>query len=73
LLQFLKQSAADYIKGFDPSVHSFPQCEQLQQQYCDKIHPEPYNCLFKDGSVKSVVPDPDVPNGCDANSLEYEP
>uniref|UniRef100_A0A2N9GIN9 CCR4-NOT transcription complex subunit 11 n=1 Tax=Fagus sylvatica TaxID=28930 RepID=A0A2N9GIN9_FAGSY len=70
--EFLKQSAADYIKGFDPSVHSFPQCEQLQQQYCDKIHPEPYNCLFKDGSVKSVVPDPDVPNGCDANSLEFD-
>ncbi|XP_030941212.1 CCR4-NOT transcription complex subunit 11 isoform X2 [Quercus lobata] len=70
--EFLKQSVADYIQGFDPSMHSFPQCEQLQQQYCDKIHPEPYNCLFKDGSVRSVVPDPDVPSGCDANSIEFD-
>ncbi|KAL5753417.1 hypothetical protein ACOSP7_023598 [Xanthoceras sorbifolium] len=70
--EFLKQSAADYIKGFDASSHSFPLREQLQQQYCDKIHPEPYNYSHINVSVKNVVPDPDVPLGCDANSPEFE-
>ncbi|XP_062158893.1 uncharacterized protein LOC133866398 isoform X2 [Alnus glutinosa] len=70
--EFLKQSATDYTRGFDPSAHDYLKREQLQQQYCDKIHSEPYNCLFKDGSVKSVVPDPDVPHGCDANSPEFD-
>ncbi|KAI9164732.1 hypothetical protein LWI28_001035 [Acer negundo] len=69
---FLKQSAADYIKGFDASSHSFPQREQLQQQYCDKVHPEPYNSSHINVSVKNVLPDPDVPHGCDANSPEFE-
>ncbi|TXG60194.1 hypothetical protein EZV62_014767 [Acer yangbiense] len=71
-VQFLKQSAADYIEGFDASSHSFPQREQLQQQYCDKVHPEPYNSSHINVSVKKVLPDPDVPHGCDANSPEFE-
>ncbi|KAF5469680.1 hypothetical protein F2P56_013735 [Juglans regia] len=70
--EFLKQSAADYVNSFDSSLHDFPKHEQLQQQYCVKIPPEPYNCLCKDGSVKSLVPDPDVPLGCDANSPEFD-
>ncbi|KAH7534116.1 hypothetical protein FEM48_Zijuj04G0203100 [Ziziphus jujuba var. spinosa] len=70
--EILKQSAEDYIESFDPSLHAFPQLEQLKQQYCDKVHPEPYNCPFKDGSVKNVVPDPDVPRGCDPNSSELD-
>ncbi|KAA8531276.1 hypothetical protein F0562_005985 [Nyssa sinensis] len=71
--EVLKQSAADYIKNFVLSSHAFPQHEQLQQQYCDKIHPEPFNCLFKNTSVKNVVPDPDIPRGCDENSPEFDP
>ncbi|KAH6771942.1 CCR4-NOT transcription complex subunit [Perilla frutescens var. hirtella] len=70
--EFLKQSAADYINNFDLSSHSFPQREQLQQQYCGKIQPEPFKCLFKDNSVKNIVPDPDVPRGCDSNSSEFD-
>ncbi|GAV78555.1 DUF2363 domain-containing protein, partial [Cephalotus follicularis] len=70
--EFLKQSAADHIKVFDPSSYTFPQCEQLQQRYCDKIFLEPYNSPFEDASVKNVVPDPDLPHGCDANSLEFD-
>uniref|UniRef100_A0A5B6YV52 CCR4-NOT transcription complex subunit 11 n=1 Tax=Davidia involucrata TaxID=16924 RepID=A0A5B6YV52_DAVIN len=72
--EVLKQSAADYIKNFDLSSHAFPQREQLQQQYCDKdkVHPEPFNCLFKNTSVKNVVPDPDLPCGCDENSPEFD-
>ncbi|KAL8497275.1 hypothetical protein ACS0TY_020819 [Phlomoides rotata] len=71
-IELLKQSAADYIKNFDLSPHSFPQREQLQQQYCGKGHPEPFKCLFKDNSVKNVVPDPDVPHGCNSNSSEFD-
>lgn len=56
-----------------PHRQAFPQHEQLQQQYADKVHPEPYNSPFKDGSVKNVVADPDVPHGCDATSSEYDP
>ncbi|XP_062083736.1 uncharacterized protein LOC133790213 [Humulus lupulus] len=70
--EFLKQSATDYINGFDPSMHTFPQQAQLEQQYCDKLNPEPYNCPFKDGSVRNIVPDPDVPDGCDPNSSEFD-
>ncbi|KAL1563842.1 CCR4-NOT transcription complex subunit [Salvia divinorum] len=70
--EFLKQSAADYINNFDLSSHSFPQREQLQQQYCGKIQPEPFKCMLKDNSLKNIVPDPDVPCGCDSNSSEFD-
>ncbi|XP_028756504.1 CCR4-NOT transcription complex subunit 11 [Neltuma alba] len=70
--EFLKQSAADYVKGFDQSLHVFPQLDQLQQQFSVKEHPEQYKCLFKDNSVKNAVPDPDIPHGCDANSPEFD-
>ncbi|XP_030505893.1 uncharacterized protein LOC115720847 isoform X1 [Cannabis sativa] len=71
--EFLKQSATDYINGFDPSsMNAFPQQAQLEQQYCDKANPEPYNCLFKDGSVRNIISDPDVPDGCDPNSSEFD-
>ncbi|XP_022841579.1 CCR4-NOT transcription complex subunit 11 isoform X1 [Olea europaea var. sylvestris] len=70
--ELLKQSAADYIKKFDLSSHSFPPQEQLWQQYCSKIPPELFKCLFKDNSVKNVMPDPDVPQGCDSNSPEFD-
>lgn len=51
---------------------AFPQLEQLQQQFCDKVQAQSFDCLLKDCSVRSVVPDPDVPLGCDADSAEYE-
>ncbi|KAG6424490.1 hypothetical protein SASPL_114908 [Salvia splendens] len=70
--EFLKQSAADYINNFDLSSHSFPQREQLQQQYFCKIQPEPFKCLLKDNCVKNIMPDPDVPRGCDSNSSEFD-
>ncbi|KAL9414371.1 hypothetical protein AB3S75_042775 [Citrus x aurantiifolia] len=70
--EFLKQSAADYIKGFDPSSHAFPQREQLQQQHCDKVHPEPFNSAYINASTKNAFPDPDLPHGCDPNSPEFD-
>ncbi|XP_038901186.1 CCR4-NOT transcription complex subunit 11 isoform X2 [Benincasa hispida] len=71
-MEFLKQTASDYIKGFDPSLHAFPQLEQLQQQFCDKVQAQSFDCFLKDCSVRSVVPDPDVPLGCDSNSTEFD-
>ncbi|XP_027365856.1 CCR4-NOT transcription complex subunit 11 isoform X2 [Abrus precatorius] len=50
----------------------FPPLDQLKQQFSDKVHLESYHCLFKDGSVKNVVPDPDVPPSCDADSPEFD-
>ncbi|MED6148393.1 hypothetical protein PIB30_052783 [Stylosanthes scabra] len=70
--EFLKQPASDYVKGFDQSLHNFPPVDQLQQQFSDKVHPESYHSLFKDGSIKNVVPDPDVPPNCNADSAEFE-
>ncbi|KAL6994849.1 hypothetical protein U1Q18_041437 [Sarracenia purpurea var. burkii] len=70
--EVLKVSAADYIKSFDPSLLAFPQCEQLQQQYRNKVHPEPFNSIFKNTCVKNVVPDPDIPHSCNENSPEFE-
>ncbi|XP_022774821.1 CCR4-NOT transcription complex subunit 11-like isoform X3 [Durio zibethinus] len=70
--EFLKQSASDYIKNFDPSSQTFPQREQLQQQYFEKVHPEPYTCLFKNTAVKNMLADPDVPCDCDVNSAEFD-
>ncbi|KNA03893.1 hypothetical protein SOVF_204790 [Spinacia oleracea] len=70
--EVLKQSASDYVKGFDSSSVTFPTLEQLQEQFCSKVHPEPYNCLFKNASVKNVIPDPDVAPQCDATSEEFD-
>ncbi|XP_019413550.1 PREDICTED: CCR4-NOT transcription complex subunit 11-like isoform X1 [Lupinus angustifolius] len=69
--EFLKQSASDYVNGFDLSLHDFPPLDQLQKQFPDKVHLEQYHCLFKDGSVRNVVPDPDVPSNCDVDSPEF--
>ncbi|XP_009762552.1 uncharacterized protein [Nicotiana sylvestris] len=70
--EVLKQSATDYMKMFDPSQHSFPQREQLQQQYGSKALPEQLHCLFRNNYVKNSIPDPDVPRGCDSNSSEFD-
>ncbi|XXG60616.1 hypothetical protein AAC387_Pa04g2475 [Persea americana] len=70
--EILKQSAADFIKGFDPSSYAFVPREQLQKQYCDRVQDEPYNSIFRSAAVKNVILDPDIPRGCDANSPELE-
>ena len=57
---------------FPPHSQAFPQLEQLQQLYINKVHPEPFKCLFKNTCVKNVIPDPDMPHGCDENSPEYD-
>lgn len=67
--EVLKQSAVDYIKGFDPSSHAFPQHEQLQKQYYDRVELEPYNCLFRAAAAKNVISDPDV----NSPELEFTP
>ncbi|XP_027178080.1 uncharacterized protein LOC113777245 [Coffea eugenioides] len=69
--EFLKLSAADYIRNFDPSSHTFPPREQLQQQYCSEVGPELVGSLFRN-RVMNILPDPDVPQGCDINSTEFD-
>ncbi|GAB4855761.1 hypothetical protein Ancab_024406 [Ancistrocladus abbreviatus] len=70
--EVLKQCAADYIEGLDSSSLAFPSRDQLQEQFCNNVTPEPYNCLFRNSSVKSVIPDPDVPRHCDASSPQFD-
>lgn len=67
--EVLKQSAVDYIEGFDSSSYVLLQREQLQKQYHDGAKAEPYTCIFKAAAVKNVIPDPE-PVKFDANKLE---
>ncbi|KAL6570260.1 hypothetical protein OROMI_014774 [Orobanche minor] len=70
--ELLKQSAADYIKNFDLSSHSFPAREHLQELYCGNNLSELFKSYFKDITVKNVFPDPNVPRGCNINSTEFD-
>lgn len=70
--EILNKPSTDYILNFDPSRHSFPQREQLQQQYGVKALPEKFINFFKSKSVNTTIPDPDVPLGCDRNSTEFD-
>ncbi|XP_047318536.1 CCR4-NOT transcription complex subunit 11-like [Impatiens glandulifera] len=64
-------SATFYINAFDPSLLVLPQKEQLKEQYCREVQPEPFS-FFKNTYVRSFISDPDLPRGCDANSQEFE-
>ncbi|CAI9108860.1 OLC1v1008560C1 [Oldenlandia corymbosa var. corymbosa] len=70
--EVLKSSAADFIRNFEPSSQAFPTREQLQQLYCSEAHPESYNSFFRNKPVKNILPNPDVPHGCNANSSEFD-
>lgn len=41
------------------------------RQYGKSFQPEPFNSPFRSAAVRNVIPDPDVPAGCDPNSPEY--
>ncbi|XP_020693160.1 CCR4-NOT transcription complex subunit 11 isoform X2 [Dendrobium catenatum] len=47
------------------------QREELQQQHNIGVQPELYNSIFKAAAVKNVIPDPDIPNGCDSSLSEF--
>lgn len=70
--EVLKLSAADYMKGFDSSSYVLLQREQLQKQHGNGVQAERYNSHFRSAAVKNIVPDPDVPRGCDPNSPEFK-
>ncbi|KAL3845935.1 hypothetical protein ACJIZ3_003338 [Penstemon smallii] len=70
--ELLKQTAADYIRNFNQSLHSFPPHEHLLQEYCSKNSPESFKCAFKENPVKNVIPDPDFPDGCNIDSSEFD-
>ncbi|CAM8994011.1 unnamed protein product [Rhodiola kirilowii] len=67
-----KQSILDYIKVLDPSSQVFPSRDQLQHMLNGTFGSEPLASLFTSAVVKNVVPDPDVPPGCDVNSPEFD-
>ncbi|KAI0496174.1 hypothetical protein KFK09_022481 [Dendrobium nobile] len=69
--EVLKQSVLDYIEGFDSSSCTLLQREELQQQHSIGVQPELYNSIFKAAAVKNVIPDPDIPNGCDSSLSEF--
>ncbi|KAL0909907.1 hypothetical protein M5K25_020816 [Dendrobium thyrsiflorum] len=69
--EVLKQSVLDYIEGFDSSSCTLLQREELQQQHGIGVQPELYNSIFKAAAVKNVIPDPDIPNGCDSSLSEF--
>ncbi|KAL2941281.1 CCR4-NOT transcription complex subunit 11 [Bienertia sinuspersici] len=64
ILQLLGCSA-----GNGNNKEAFPTREQLQEQFCNAVGPEPYNFLLKNASIKNVIPDPDVPPHCDATQM----
>ncbi|WOL12691.1 CCR4-NOT transcription complex subunit 11 [Canna indica] len=68
--EVMKQSAVDYIKGFESSAYVLLQREQLQKQHSDGLQSEAYKSIFQAAAVKNILPDPDVPRGFDANSSE---
>ncbi|KAL2333679.1 hypothetical protein Fmac_014892 [Flemingia macrophylla] len=61
------------VDSFNSGKEEFLLLDQLKQWFCDKVHLEPYHSLFKDGFVKNVLLDPDVPPNCDADSHDYGP
>ncbi|XP_020588006.1 CCR4-NOT transcription complex subunit 11 isoform X2 [Phalaenopsis equestris] len=68
--EVLKQSVLDYINGFDSSLCTLLQREELQQ-HITLVQPEPYNSIFRAAAVKNVIPDPDMPNSCDSSLSEF--
>ncbi|MQL83410.1 hypothetical protein Taro_015905 [Colocasia esculenta] len=70
--EVLKQTAVDYVKGFDPSLHVLLPREQLLKRFSDGEQSEPYSGVFRNAAVKNVIGDPDVPTGCDVNSPEFD-
>lgn len=52
-------------------MQTFLTHEQLQKQYSDKLPVEPFKRYFNNASIKNVIRDPDIPQGCDADAPEY--
>ncbi|PKA57162.1 hypothetical protein AXF42_Ash002466 [Apostasia shenzhenica] len=70
--EVLKQSVSEFTKGFDPSSYTLSQREQLQMKYNNGIQSVPYSSIFRAASVKNVIPDPDIPHGCDSMPSELK-
>ncbi|KAG0492237.1 hypothetical protein HPP92_005635 [Vanilla planifolia] len=71
--EVLKESALDFIEGFDSSSCTLLQREELQQQHSNMVQSESYQSLFSNAAVRNAIPDPDIPPGCDSNSSEMYP
>ncbi|KAF8658057.1 hypothetical protein HU200_059521 [Digitaria exilis] len=70
--EILNQSAVDYLNGPVSASQALLPREQLEKQYCSNgVQSQPQISSFKSASVRSAIPDPDVPQSC-ANSSEYK-
>ncbi|KAG2623451.1 hypothetical protein PVAP13_3KG061500 [Panicum virgatum] len=68
--EVLNQSAVDYINGSVSASQVLLPREQLEKQYCSNgVQSQPQISSFRPAAVRSVIPDPDVPQSC-ANSSE---
>ncbi|PAN16367.1 hypothetical protein PAHAL_3G055500 [Panicum hallii] len=68
--EVLNQSAVDYINGSLSASQVLLPREQLEKQYCSNgVQSQPQISSFRSAAVRSVIPDPDVPQSC-ANSSE---
>jgi len=68
--EVLNQSAVDYLNGSVSASQVLLPREQLEKQYCSNgVQSQPQISSFRPAAVRSVIPDPDVPQSC-ANSSE---
>ncbi|RLM99711.1 CCR4-NOT transcription complex subunit 11 [Panicum miliaceum] len=68
--EVLNQSAVDCINGSLSASQVLLPREQLEKQYCSNgVQSQPQISSFRPAAVRSVIPDPDVPQSC-ANSSE---
>ncbi|XP_062183064.1 uncharacterized protein LOC133887141 [Phragmites australis] len=71
--EILKQSAVDYLNGCNCESQVLLPREQLEKQYsCSAVQPQPYTSSFRNATVRSAIPDPDVSQSC-VNSSEVSP
>ncbi|NP_001144631.1 uncharacterized protein LOC100277650 [Zea mays] len=60
-IEVLKQSAVAYLNGSDYASQVFLPREQLEKQCSyDAARPLPFSSNFRDATVRSTIPDPDV-------------
>ncbi|KAL5205595.1 hypothetical protein ABZP36_033804 [Zizania latifolia] len=64
-IEVLKQSAVDYIKGFDSAAQALLPQEQLEKLRCsNSVQSQPQSNSFRATTVRCAIPDPDVPQNC---------
>ncbi|EEC67934.1 hypothetical protein OsI_35651 [Oryza sativa Indica Group] len=67
--EILKHSAADYLEESAYASQVLLTREQLERQYtCNEVQPQPSTGSFREATVRSVIPDPDISQSCTDSS-----